>query len=130
MAVRKIRKSRTFVKLYSSIKHPAAGKSEMPENKMFFRGLPIRGNQVKKKVFILCLLRNYPTPLKNKGVSFMVTTLSNKTREAVNFILGELKDKPNAELAGLIDEAGMRFNLTPLDTEALTRILRDETKNS
>ena len=60
----------------------------------------------------------------------MVTTPSNKTREAVNFILAELKDKPGASLASLIDEAGMRFNLTPLDTEALTRILKDETKNS
>ncbi len=59
----------------------------------------------------------------------MVTTPSNKTREAVNFILGELKDKPGASLASLIDEAGMRFNLTPLDTEALTRILKDETKS-
>ncbi len=58
----------------------------------------------------------------------MVATPTNKTRDAVNFILEKQKEKPGASLTGLIDEAGMRFNLTPLETEALTRILKDETK--
>ena len=40
----------------------------------------------------------------------------------------ERAEKPSRSLHELLDEAGMRFNLTPLDSEALTRILADDRK--
>ena len=43
-----------------------------------------------------------------------VISPSAKVQEAAKFI--------NEQLSSLLDEAGMRFNLTPLDTESLQRI--------
>lgn len=58
----------------------------------------------------------------------MVTTPSTKVRDAAKFILEERAEKPSRSLHELLDEAGMRFNLAPLDSEALTRILADDRK--
>ncbi len=55
----------------------------------------------------------------------MPTNASNKVREAAKYILEKKKEKPGADMHMLIDEAGMRFNLTPKDSEALTRILTE-----
>ncbi len=55
----------------------------------------------------------------------MMPTVSNRIRQAAEFVLEKKRDNPNASLASLIDEAGMRFNLTPLDTEALQHVLKE-----
>ncbi len=53
-------------------------------------------------------------------------TASNKVREAARYILEEKKERPGADLHTLIDEAGMRFNLTPIESDSLARILAEE----
>ena len=55
----------------------------------------------------------------------MPTTASNKVRDAAKYIIEKKKENPGADMHQLIDEAGMRFNLTPMDSEALTRILTE-----
>lgn len=49
-------------------------------------------------------------------------------RRALEWILGRRAEAPtsNANLYKLLDEAGMRFNLTPKDAEALRRLLDSE----
>lgn len=44
-------------------------------------------------------------------------------KQAVNWIDAQLRDKPEADRTKLIDEAGRRFDLTPLDAEFLLRHL-------
>ena len=43
-------------------------------------------------------------------------------RKAAAFIAEERERNPQRALAALLDEAGMRFNLTPLDAVALERL--------
>ena len=51
-------------------------------------------------------------------------------RRAAAFVAEERKDKPDRSLSSILDEAGMRFNLTPLDSQALERLFStDEGKN-
>ena len=47
---------------------------------------------------------------------------SELLRRAVSFINDTQKDEPTKKLTDIIDDASMRFNLSPLDTEALQRI--------
>ena len=47
---------------------------------------------------------------------------SELLRRAVVHIDEELRNNPEKRLDTLIDEASMRFNLSPLDSEALFRI--------
>lgn len=47
-------------------------------------------------------------------------------RKAAAFIAEERATSSGKDLAVLLDEAGMRFNLTPLDAQALERIFREE----
>lgn len=42
-------------------------------------------------------------------------------RKAITWIDGNHRDNPGKKLITLIDEAGMRFNLTPKDTDFLVR---------
>ena len=51
-----------------------------------------------------------------------VISPSAKVQEAAKFINEQLNVNPGKSLSSLLDEAGMRFNLTPLDTESLQRI--------
>ena len=44
-------------------------------------------------------------------------------KQAVKWIDEQLHDNPKAERTKLIDEAGRRFDLTPLDSEFLVRQL-------
>ena len=44
-------------------------------------------------------------------------------KQAVNWIDEQLRDNPQADRTKLIDEAGRRFDLTPLDSEFLLRHL-------
>ena len=43
-------------------------------------------------------------------------------RKAAAFVAETRKEDPERSLASVLDEAGMRFNLTPLDSEALYRL--------
>ena len=45
---------------------------------------------------------------------------------AASFVLDEHREHPDRSFDSLIEEASMRFNLGPLDSEALRRILCDE----
>ena len=47
-------------------------------------------------------------------------------RRAAAYIAEERAAHPEKALAVLLDEAGMRFNLTPLDAAALERIFQEE----
>ena len=49
--------------------------------------------------------------------------------KAVKWIDENLKDTPGRKVAGLIDEACMRFNLSPLDNEALIRLFTSDEKH-
>ncbi|HSL49460.1 MAG TPA: hypothetical protein VK878_10325 [Candidatus Deferrimicrobiaceae bacterium] len=44
-------------------------------------------------------------------------------KQAVKWIDEQLRDNPQADRTKLIDEAGRRFDLTPLDSEFLLRHL-------
>ncbi len=44
-------------------------------------------------------------------------------KQAVTWIDEQLRDNPQADRTKLIDEAGRRFDLTPLDSEFLLRHL-------
>jgi hypothetical protein len=46
-------------------------------------------------------------------------------RKAAAFVAETRKAEPSRTLASILDEAGMRFNLTPLDGEALHRLFSD-----
>jgi hypothetical protein len=47
--------------------------------------------------------------------------LETGVQKALTWILAELKANPKADRATLIDQAGMRFHLTPLQSETLYR---------
>jgi hypothetical protein len=47
------------------------------------------------------------------------------TRRALRFVDETLRENPDRSLDALIDEAGARFNLSPLDSEALYRLFRE-----
>ena len=49
-------------------------------------------------------------------------------RKAVAFVAETRKTEPARSLDSILDEAGMRFNLTPLDGEALRRLFSDSSK--
>lgn len=55
---------------------------------------------------------------------------SELLRRAVAFVLDERRDYPNRSLHAVLDDAGMRFNLTPLDYESLQRFFVDAPKNT
>ena len=46
-------------------------------------------------------------------------------RRAAAFVAETRKAEPSRSLDSILDEAGMRFNLTPLDSEALYRLFAD-----
>ncbi len=45
------------------------------------------------------------------------------------YLIEMRRDFPERPLSALIDEAGMRFNLSPLDAEALMRFFSSEENN-
>ena len=47
-------------------------------------------------------------------------------REALSFLLDRLAQQPETPLPRLLDEAGMRYNLSPLDARRLARLARRE----
>jgi hypothetical protein len=50
-------------------------------------------------------------------------------RKAAAFVAATRKETPLRSLESILDEAGMRFNLTPLDGEALHRLFREQEKS-
>ena len=50
-----------------------------------------------------------------------VISPSAKVQEAAKYIAEVLADNPNKSLGALLDEAGMRYNLTPLDSSRTAR---------
>ena len=46
-------------------------------------------------------------------------------RRAAAFVAETRKAEPARSLDSILDEAGMRFNLTPLDSEALYRLFAE-----
>lgn len=49
---------------------------------------------------------------------------------ALEYVQEEHLSRPNAPVSMLIDEAGMRFNLSPLDTAQLTRLFTGPQKGT
>lgn len=46
-------------------------------------------------------------------------------RRALEYVQEERRRRPEARLSSLLDEAGMRFNLTPLDAAQLARLFSE-----
>ena len=51
---------------------------------------------------------------------------SELVRKAAAFIAEERELHPDKKLSALLDEAGMRFNLNPLDAASLERIFTED----
>ena len=51
---------------------------------------------------------------------------SELLRRAVSYVNDTRNDSPERKLASIIDEAAMRFNLSPLDGEALQRLFSSD----
>ncbi|MDR1490967.1 MAG: hypothetical protein LBS65_10945 [Desulfovibrio sp.] len=51
---------------------------------------------------------------------------SELVRRAFAHLCGLLRDNPEKKAAALIDETAMRFNLSPLDSDALCRMFSEE----
>ena len=51
---------------------------------------------------------------------------SELLRRAVSYVNDTRTDSPERKLASIIDEAAMRFNLSPLDGEALQRLFSSD----
>lgn len=51
-----------------------------------------------------------------------VAFATEKVRKAAEYIAEQRAQDPKKSLGTLLDEAGMRFNLTPLDAESLRRL--------
>jgi len=51
-------------------------------------------------------------------------------RKAAAFVAETRKAEPSRSLESILDEAGMRFNLTPLDSEALYRLFSNSPQES
>lgn len=51
-------------------------------------------------------------------------------RRAVEYVEEERKSRPDVPLSRLLDEAGMRFNLSPLDACRLSRVFEDRRESA
>ena len=47
-------------------------------------------------------------------------------RRALRYIIERMQERPGADLTRLLDDAGIRFNLSPNDQESLLRLLSQE----
>ena len=55
-----------------------------------------------------------------------IVSQSELVRKAAEYINEQRNANPKKSLHELLDEAGMRFNLTPLDSASLERIFTEE----
>ena len=53
-----------------------------------------------------------------------------KLRNAVKWISEKRKENPGANVAKLVDDAGLQFDLSPKDTQFLVRFVRDDTSSN
>jgi hypothetical protein len=51
---------------------------------------------------------------------------SENIRKAAKWVIEERKYSPNQSLGKLIEEAGHKFDLSPLETEFLERFIKEE----
>ncbi len=51
-----------------------------------------------------------------------IVSQSELVKRAAVYVAEVLKEHPERDLHSIMDEAGMRFNLTPNDSEALLRL--------
>ena len=54
-----------------------------------------------------------------------IVSQSELVRKAAEYINEKKAQDPSLSISKLLDDAGMRFNLTPLDAAALERIFSD-----
>lgn len=54
-----------------------------------------------------------------------VVPLSDRMKKALSWAVEEKKDHPDKGRLALVDEAGMRFNLSPAESDTLARLLAD-----
>ncbi len=53
---------------------------------------------------------------------------SELLKRAVAYVTETIKEQPQKDLQNILDEAGMRFNLSPIDSEALKRLFTKESQ--
>lgn len=58
----------------------------------------------------------------------MIQPKGEKLRKAVKYISEMRKDDPDIKLGKLIDDASFRYDLSPKDTEFLTRFVKQESE--
>lgn len=51
-----------------------------------------------------------------------------KLKNAIKWISEKRKENPDANLAGLVDDAGFRFDLSPKDCEFLIRFVKNDNR--
>ncbi len=51
---------------------------------------------------------------------------SHLVEKALTYIMEELKANPEKNLVSLCDDAGARFNLSPVEVDSLERIFKEE----
>lgn len=67
---------------------------------------------------------------ENRGLEFAMATViqhEELVRRALNYIAERRQACPGISVYDLLDEAGIRFNLSPRDQEALERLYREQT---
>lgn len=55
---------------------------------------------------------------------------SELLRRAAGYVSDTQSEDPSKKIADIVDEAAMRFNLSPLDSESLLRLFTRETSSS
>ncbi|MBQ9406971.1 MAG: hypothetical protein IJU37_09605 [Desulfovibrio sp.] len=58
-----------------------------------------------------------------------IVSQSELVRKAAAYLAEQRTLRPEVSLSTLLDEAGMRFNLTPLDAAALERLFQNQQDN-
>lgn len=55
---------------------------------------------------------------------------SELLRRAVSYVNDTQKEEPSKKITDIVDDAAMRFNLSPLDSDALLRLFTCATSSS
>jgi hypothetical protein len=71
-----------------------------------------------------CQARHIPDN-KPKGGAIMQKPTGDSLRNAVKWISDERQDRPQTPLHKLIDEASTKFNLNPMESNTLERMLKE-----
>jgi len=59
-----------------------------------------------------------------------IITQSTQVKRALAFLIERRAENTGASLSALLDEAGQRFNLSPLDAQALENLFRQADKEA